>query len=340
MLNITEKIIEDIFTTDKSLLANVLSVNQGDLNFIARQKKFENRRIMDMLYLYKNELLLIELKVVPFYLEIINQINDYYQELIKLQEQSKLINTKINKIVLVTNANKEQITLCKENEIQLIKYDLEDVLTNYYNDFRELSTFINIMPQDRGVSSLRLLKTQLIKVQQEYNFFKEKKHTDRDKLAVAKLLGLVETNSKINKNYYALTEFGENLIKLSDNLDDDMFNEQQYNLISDFVIANPFSSQIAFAIMSVVDIIFVLSKAEYPVKYEMFQDFFIRSLGKENVWKSEYAKRNGTKHFSTYAKELGFIHRIGNSIYLTPKGINALLTFQLNRTIKLINARK
>lgn len=70
--NITEKVIEDILSADKSILANVLSMNQGDLNQIARQKKFDNRRILDLLYLYQNELLLIELKVVPFYTNIVD----------------------------------------------------------------------------------------------------------------------------------------------------------------------------------------------------------------------------------------------------------------------------
>jgi hypothetical protein len=339
-LNITEKIIEDIFTIDKSLLANVLSVNQSDLNLIARQKKFENRRITDMLYLYRNELLLIELKAVPFYFEVINQINDYYQELIKLQVQSKLINTKINKIILVTDANEEHISLCQENDIKLIQYDLEDVLTKYYNDFKELSAFFNISPQALGISSLKLLKAQLVKVKQEYNFFKERVHTNKDKLAVANLLGLVDINNKNNKSYYALTQLGEKLIELGDNLDENIFNEQQYELISDFVQENPFYSQITFSILSVVDTIFVLSKAEYPVKYEIFQDFFTRSLGKEKTWNAQQTKKLGTRHFITYAKELGFIHEIGCFLYLTPKGINALLTFQLNRSIKLINARK
>src|SRR3989338_250567 len=109
--NVTEKVIEDIFTTDKSALANVLSVNQSDLSQIARQKRFDSRRIMDMLYLFQNELLLIELKVVPFYQDIISQINDYYNELTKLQSQSKLIKTKINKIILVTGANQDQYAL-------------------------------------------------------------------------------------------------------------------------------------------------------------------------------------------------------------------------------------
>jgi len=59
--SVTEKVLEDILSADKSILASVLSVNQSDLSPIARQKKFDNRRILDMLYLYQNELLLIEL---------------------------------------------------------------------------------------------------------------------------------------------------------------------------------------------------------------------------------------------------------------------------------------
>jgi len=82
--SVTEKVIEDILSADRSILAGVLSVNQGDLSPIARQKKFDSRRILDLLYLHQNELLLIELKAVPFYSDIIAQINDYHNELLKL----------------------------------------------------------------------------------------------------------------------------------------------------------------------------------------------------------------------------------------------------------------
>ena len=161
LFNVTEKVIEDIFTTDKSLLANVLSVNQSDLSQIARQKKFDNRRIMDMLYLFQNELLLIELKAVPFYHDIISQINDYHTELVKLQSQSKLIKTKINKIILVTGASKENYASCEKENIKLIKIDLEEILTKYYENFRELSAFLNIQPSNRGVTRLYLIKSTL-----------------------------------------------------------------------------------------------------------------------------------------------------------------------------------
>ena len=341
--NVTEKVIEDIFTTDKSLLANVLLVNQSDLSQIARQKKFDNRRIMDMLYLYQNELLLIELKAVPFYQDIISQINDYYDELLNLQTQSKLIKTKINKIVLVTDARKEHYTLCEKENIKLIEFDLEDILNQYYQKFKELSAFLKIEPSARGVTRLYLLKSTLNLLDKGYSFDEICKmennasNTIHNRLAVANLLNLVDKPNK-NKRIYSLSHLGKKLVKAENNLSSERFNEVQFELISEFVKENPFYSQITFSIMSVVDTIFILSKAEYPVKYNIFQDFFVRSLGKDKTWRQR-SQLTGTYHFVNYAEELGFIQRVENYLFLTPKGIQAILIFQLNRAIKLINAR-
>lgn len=339
--NVTEKVIEDIFTTDKSLLANVLSVNQSDLSQIARQKKFENRTVMDMLYLYQNELLLIELKAVPFYQDVISQINDYYDELLKLQSQSRLIKTKINKIILVTDARKDNYALCEEENIKLIKFDLEEVLTRYYENFRELSAFLKIQPSNRGVTRLYLIKSTLKLLNQGKSpaeicrIENKSKNTIHNRFAVAGLIGLVEKDTRD----YTVTTFGKNVIQAEDKISDERFNEKQFELISEFVKENPFFSQITFSIMSVLDTVFILSKAEYPVKYDIFQDFFVRSLGKDKTWTQPQAQLTGTYHFVNYAEELGFIQRVEHYVFLTPKGIQAILIFQLNRSIKLINAR-
>lgn len=341
LFNVTEKVIEDIFTTDKSLLANVLSVNQSDLSQIARQKKFDNRRIMDMLYLFQNELLLIELKAVPFYHDIISQINDYHTELVKLQSQSKLIKTKINKIILVTGASKENYASCEKENIKLIKIDLEEILTKYYENFRELSAFLNIQPSNRGVTRLYLIKSTLQLLNQGKSFNEickienKSSNTIHNRFAVAGLIGLVEKD----RRNYSFTSLGKEIIKAEDKISDERFNEKQFELISDFVKENPFFSQITFSVMSVVDTIFILSKAEYPVKYDRFQDFFVRSLGKDKTWTKPQAQLTGTYHFANYAEELGFIQRVENYVFLTPRGIKAILIFQLNRSIKLINAR-
>lgn len=341
LFNITEKVVEDIFTSDKYLLANIISVNPSDLSQIARQKRFDSKRKMDLLYLHKNELLLIELKSVPFYHDIINQINDYYNELIKLQSQSKLIKGNINKILLVTKANKDNYKQCDAENIKLIEFNIEEVLNQYYIKFKELSAFLNIEPCARGVTRLYLLKSTLNLLSKGHSFEeickieKMSHNTIFNRLAVARLLNLLEKDKK----NYTFTELGKKIINSKDKITEERFNETQFEILSDFVKENPFFSQITFSIMSVVDTIFILSKAEYPVKYRTFQDFFVRSLGKNKTWKQPQAQLTGTYHFANYAEELGFIQKIKDDLFLTPRGIQAILIFQLNRSIKLINAR-
>lgn len=137
-----------------------------------------------------------------------------------------------------------------------------------------------------------------------------------------------------------MTKFGKKVLAIDDFTSEEKFGVNQFELISDFVKDNPFYSQITFSIMSVVDTVFILSKAQYPVKYEIFQDFFIRSLGKDRTWVKPQAQLTGTYHFANYAEELGFIQKVNNHLFLTPKGIQAILIFQLNRSIKLINAKR
>ena len=339
---VTEKVIEDILSADRSILAAVLSVNQGDLSIIARQKKFDTKRILDLLYLHQNELLLIELKAVPFYSSIIEQINDYHKELVKLQSQSKLIKTKINKIILVTDAKKEHFIACEKEEIKLIKIDIEEILYKYYQNFRELSAFLKIQPGNWGVTRLYLLKNTLallnhgIEINEVCKIEGKSIKTITNRLAVASLLGLLEKN----KNEYTLTKLGKEVLAKEDFTSEERFNVEQFDLISDFVKDNPFFSQITFSIMSVVDTVFILSKAEYPINYNNFQDFFVRSLGKDKTWTKPRAQVTGTYHFANYAEELGYIQKVDNHLFLTPKGIQAILIFQLNRSIKLINARQ
>jgi hypothetical protein len=41
--NVTEKVIEDIFSTDKSILAGILSVNQSDLSQLRDRKNLTTK---------------------------------------------------------------------------------------------------------------------------------------------------------------------------------------------------------------------------------------------------------------------------------------------------------
>ena len=125
-INVSEKVIEDIFAVDKSILSEVVQLNYSDLSLLARQKNVRSG-ILDLLYLWKDQLVLIELKAVPFYQDIINQINGYYDDLIKLQQENKLIKATIKKYILVIKANENNKKLCIQNEINLIVFNPKTV---------------------------------------------------------------------------------------------------------------------------------------------------------------------------------------------------------------------
>ncbi len=341
MDSISEKIIEDILTSDKSILSEVLSLNFSDLSLIARQKIVSSGKL-DMLYLHKDEMLLVELKVVPFYKEIIIQINNYETDLIALQNQNKLINSKIRKIIVVTAAREHDYEICKENKIDLIVYKAEIILTKYYENFKELSSFLKIQSGDYGVVRLGLIKNTLsylgqgLSLKEISKLENKSEKTIRNKISIAQLLNLV---SKF-KNSFFLTELGTHFVDLGEKIVDDRLNQEQIELLSNFLKENPFYSSVTYTVFSLIESVFVLSKNSYPVNNKAVKDYFVKSVGKTETWRTDKSKETATYIFSNYACELEFLVRVNNEYYITPKGIQAILLLQLNRSIKLIENRK
>jgi hypothetical protein len=338
---VSEKIIEDILVSDKSILSEILSVNFTDLSFIARQKIIHSGKL-DLLYIHREEILLIELKVVPFYKEVIDQINSYEMDLLELQNHNKLIKSKIRKIIMVTDAREGDSKVCATHNIDLIIYKPEIVLSKYYDNFKELSAFLKIQAGDYGVVRLGLLKNTLYKLSEGLTIAEISKQenksekTIRNKISVAQLLNIV---GKMKENYY-LTDFGNQLIELGEKIVDDRFNQEQIDLLSNFVKDNPFSSSITYSILSLIESVFVLSKNIYPVPNKDLMDYFVKSVGKSNTWKMPKSRLTATYIFSNYACELEFLVKVNNDFYITPKGIQSILLLQLNRSIKLIETRK
>jgi hypothetical protein len=338
--SISEKIIEDILTIDKSILSEVLNINQSDLSIIARQKILDSGKL-DMLYLYQDEILLIELKAVPFYPDIVIQINNYYEDLVKLQNQHKLINSIIKKIIMVTNAKESDLKFCSENNIKILKYNPEFILSKFYENFKELSHFLKLQSGDWGVVRLGLILPTLnflnkgLSIREILHEEGKSYKTINNRLNVASLLNLV---LKFKSNFY-LTDLGNKIMNLSSNHIEDRFNEDQINILSSFIIENPYHSQITYSILSIVESIFVLSKNTYPVSFDSLKDYFVKLVGKTNTWQSDKARTTATYIFSNYSCELNLLVKVNNSFYLTPDGIKAILLLQLNRSIKLIGSR-
>lgn len=339
--SVSEKVIEDILTTDKSIFSEVLSLTFSDLSLIARQKIISSGKL-DMLYLYKDEMLLIELKTVPFYMEVLTQINNYENDLLELQNQNKLINSKIRKIIVVTGAKENDYRLCKENKIDLIVYNPEIILSKYYENFKELSSFLKIQSGDYGVVRLGLIKNTLshlsegLAIKEICKLENRSEKTIRNKISIALLLNLVGKY----KNTFFLTDLGNQFVELDDKIVDDRLNQEQIELLANFLKENPFHSSITYTIFSLIETVFVLSKNSYPVSKESVKDYFVKSVGKTETWRTPKSKETATYIFSNYACELEFLIKVNNEFYITPKGIQAILLLQLNRSIKLIESRK
>jgi hypothetical protein len=339
-INVSERVIEDIFAIDKSILSEVILLNYSDLSLLARQKIVKSG-IIDLLYLCKDELILIELKAVPFYKDIISQINGYYDDLVQLQNENKLIKAPIRKIILVTSAKEANQLLCSENKINLISFNPKTVLSRYYDNFRELSQFLNIQSGDFGMVRLGLLNSTLKYLGEGCEIVeiakKEEKSikTIRNRISVATQINLV---GKFKKGYY-LTELGEKF-NIANNSIDDRLNEYQKDLIQSFVKENPFYSSITYTIFSIIESVFVLSKNSYPVPKNSVKDYFVKSVGKTTTWKADKSKETATYIFSNYAIELDFLAKVDNEFFITPLGIQAILLLQLNRSIKLIENKK
>src|SRR3989304_1346552 len=121
---ISEKTIEDILSADKTILSDILGYNPANLSLIARQKILNSGKL-DLLCMYEDTLVLIELKVVPFDSQIIEQINGYHRDLQELQGHNKLINAPVQKVILVTSCTSADIARCEQESIRVCVYKPE-----------------------------------------------------------------------------------------------------------------------------------------------------------------------------------------------------------------------
>jgi hypothetical protein len=234
------------------------------------------------------------------------------------------------------------VVQCKEESIQVYTYKPEQVLAKYFENFKELSYFLTLQSGDYGVVRLGLLNTTLRllgegETQMQISLSENRSiKTIKNRLSVAMLIGLV---SKYKGEYF-LTELGESFVHAGNLNLTDRLTDEQSNILSDFAKGTPFYSQITYTILSFLETIFILAKSSYPVDKDSAQHFFVKSVGKEKTWRTPKARNTATYIFSNYACDLQFLAMIGDQFYITPKGIQAILLLQLNRSIKLIESQK
>ena len=339
-LSVSEKVIEDILVADKHILAEILSLDYNDLSLLARQKTLESG-ILDLLYLWKDELLLIELKSVPFYIGVINQINGYHSDLLRLQNANRLVITNIGKIILVPQATVSHVELCAENNIRLVVFSVKQVLERFYENFREITSFMNLKSGDFGVVRLGLLNSTLQHLSAGLNVKEiaategRSEKTIKNRLSISTLLGLTGKSN----SFYFLTELGVQFVEAALCIDDQL-SDYQKAILREFVSSNPFYSAITYTIFSLVESVFTLSKSNHPVPSDALVDYFVKSVGKASEWNAAKSRKTATYIFTNYAIEMDLLSKIDDEYYLTPNGITSVLLMQLHRSIKMIESNK
>lgn len=170
-LEVRESQVEDILVSAPILTKRILSLEQ-DPRLLSRQMLIPSGRL-DLLYAHRTELLLVELKVVPFKKRFVRQLCTYADDLRNLQQRGELLQGKISPYLLVTHATPSQCEAALANEIVCRPYDPEEILRYFYSNLKPIALFTETKPIDIGIWNIHLVHNLLYAVQSGLNSVKE-----------------------------------------------------------------------------------------------------------------------------------------------------------------------
>ena len=340
---VRESQVEDVLATYTDIAKEILGIKE-DLTLLARQKILPSGDRIDLLFVADSRMKLVELKVESCKTEFINQVKNYVGELIKLQNENKLIAGDIDSFLLSPEFSTEQRELCRKSGITPCEYQPEKVLDAFFARLKEFANFITLKPANHGLWQLHLLNRLLYALSGKKMEIKKELaeetglsvSTIGSYLSLAMDLHLIEATD--NKKYQ-LTDLGKKYVWLKDiKAPVEFISDEQSRVLQNFIIKDPFVSRTVFGIYTMVETVFTLSKNTYPVPLDMVMNYFRESSGKHFEWSARKTMLDGNKMYSNYAAELGLIGWIGDKFYITPDGVKFILLLQLHKAIKIIDA--
>jgi DNA-binding transcriptional ArsR family regulator len=340
--NIRESEVEDALVSNLFYLKKTLNLTY-DIKIIARQLELKSReQRLDLLIAHGKELCLIELKVTRFDEKYINQLNDYREELLKLQKQGELVSGRLRAFLLVTGFLQKEKELCESHKIEIVEYKPIDVLRNYYENLAALAPFLKIKPHDYGVFNIGLINRVLnelnkgiVKQEELTKVTKLSKGSVHNHLTVAKELGLVRERNK----QFSLTDLGDQyLASGSEGAFISILSEEQSEKLKRFIAQDPFYSSTVFGIYSIVESAFILSRNSYPINFEDLVKMFKTTSGKISEWRAVRSQNTATYTFLNFAIDLGLLGKIGRQIVITPAGFRFILMLQLHKSIEMVES--
>lgn len=338
MLEIRESQIEDIFASQLDEVKKILSI-QNNISLISRQKKLPSGGILDLLYLCSNELLLLELKAVSSKKEFCDQLLSYKEDLLLLQNRKELPSLSIKAYLVCPLFLDSHEKYCYDNDVIPVTFSPYELLKNYYLKVKTISVLISLKPTNHGLWNLNLLNRILYSIGDGNTISNLSKAANLSISTVGSYLRLSNELglSLKEKTSVNLTALGFDYVKKRDNnKPTDYINDEQANIIKEFVVQNPFFSPAVFGIYSAVETVFALSKNYYPVPFNEAYTYFSYLAGKRSEWK-EKASRDAYIMYSNYAIDLGLLAKMGRNYYMTPLGIRFILLLELNKAILFVS---
>lgn len=340
-INIREIEIEDVLASYPQITANILGF-EGELRLIARQMIVPSGRI-DLLFLAGTKLFLIELKIEEFSKDFLDQIVNYREDLLKLQQDGKLIDANISSFLLFPFYSEADELAAKSTNILLKKYSPDEVLETFFKELSSVSSFLTVRPMDYGVWNIHLINRALLllvetkKLEELVKEISISRNSIRNQLRLGEQLGLV---SRL-KNQFYLTEIGQEYVRnMSEAQSNYVLTNNQVEIIRDFIVHDPFYSPTIFGIFTLVETVFTLARNGYPVNIKDLIEFYRHSVGKKFEWQTERSAFLGTRAFRNFAVELGLLGVVGDKVFLTPAGFRFILMLQLHKGIKMVDAMR
>ncbi len=338
---ISESQVEEALVTNLSYLKELLNLQQ-EIKLIARQLNLRAReKRIDILIAHGKDMGLVELKITRYENSYLNQILEYRNELIKLQENDELVNANIVSYLLVVAANNRNVEECKKQGVNLIVYRPINVLSKYYENLSASAAFLNIKPNEYGVFNIGLINRTLKELLSVHNSVeaiaqntKLSELSVKNHLRLGRELGLVRQR----KQSYYLTDIGD---KYAENFNKEVFLDKLTNLqkeiLKEFISKDPFFSSTVFGIYSIVESCFILSRNSYPIFLKELRHLFQIYSGKSNEWHAERTVNTATYTFLNFAIDLELLGKLGNQIVITPAGFRFILMLQLYKSIEMID---
>ena len=119
-VEVRESEIEDIFAQYPILLRRILELT-ADIFLVARQKILPSGRL-DLVYSHLSDLLLVELKVEPFQESFLNQVTEYRNDLVSLQQRGEFVRGDLNAVLLCPRVTREEQRLAAVSEVAAVPY--------------------------------------------------------------------------------------------------------------------------------------------------------------------------------------------------------------------------